>query len=505
MILCSDFYAQNLQLTLDGKNKFKSHVGGILTFITLIIVIVFSWLIGKDIYFKENPFYYQQNLNLPHYQKVDLNYSSFSLAFSLFHINGNIMDDDRFLKIKLTYNQIQLDEEGMLNTNPTQIELKKCTLENFPSVDQSAFDSQSLGLQYCPAQFNLTLSGYWTQYPLNYLSLGIFECDEITNPEYCASSVEKENYIKENGISFGMLFLDYSVSVNNYSYPNPSLFTNPYKFLTKDMKIVNYMIKSDKILTDSGFIFESISEVNYLKVYELQSDTLLYSESLRQLAEFNFYSSNMSTVSIRKYIKISEIIASVGGILKILNIIFSIINVPFSKINRNLKIIEKLFVEVPELNKENQVISVFKPIKKKEDPIIFNKIHNLDSFKYIINLHQNTKPNFRLSAIETLKMPCIKIKKSKNKKARIYGVVSNKIECDLDLINIYKTIQITNNIKKLLLKDYESNFLDILKFNLNNIKEQSEDFKIEKNIISNLNINNLISEDKRFLNILELN
>jgi hypothetical protein len=60
------------------------------------------------------------------------------------------------------------------------------------------------------------------------------------------------------------------------------------------------------------------------------------SQQDKKLMSFQFYSSNIYNVYYRKYIKITEILASVGGLIKLFSTVFTFVNLYFSNIEKNL-------------------------------------------------------------------------------------------------------------------------------------------------------------------------
>ncbi len=78
------------------------------------------------------------------------------------------------------------------------------------------------------------------------------------------------------------------------------------------------------------------------------------------------------------------------------------------------------------------------------------------------------------------------------------------------MLHIYKSIQKLKNIEKLILEDHEDMILEIAKFNIQNLKKQTEN-EIEEelsgmkdqHLISKLNFNNLSLREKTLLKLLD--
>ena len=55
-----DFFGQENKIYLNKEEKVTTVVGGILTLLMVAGAIILAWVFGKDIYYKQNPFSYQQ-------------------------------------------------------------------------------------------------------------------------------------------------------------------------------------------------------------------------------------------------------------------------------------------------------------------------------------------------------------------------------------------------------------------------------------------------------------
>lgn len=80
----------------------------------------------------------------------------------------------------------------------------------------------------------------------------------------------------------------------------------------------------------------------------------------------NLYSSNQSIITYRRYIKIPDILAFVGGILKLINLLFYHINLKFSQVIRDRTVIDNLF-DIAHKNNLNSNNSFTKRSKTSND------------------------------------------------------------------------------------------------------------------------------------------
>jgi hypothetical protein len=146
-------------------------------------------------------------------------------------------------------------------------------------------------------------------------------------------------------MNINLFLIDSQVLVDDFANPLQPYIVNPYKFITTDVKIINYMIETHIVRTDSGIIFEDIQEVEFYRANELQTDIATYSNKDKQLIGWNLYSSTKKTFYNRKYIKLLEVVASIGGFLKILTVVFKFLNGKLADVMMYCSILESIYSE----------------------------------------------------------------------------------------------------------------------------------------------------------------
>ena len=150
-------------------------------------------------------------------------------------------------------------------------------------------------------------------------------CDYDIYPNDCKTNSEIKDYIATNGINFNVYYIESQVQVKNYTYPLqqvPGLF---YKYFDTDKyKVIEYLLQQDKLITDSGFLLPDQTTEYFFNAEEFSVDTLDFDLIEKKLIGYYLYASNKSDEHFRKYVKIPDILAYVGGLLKIFPLIFSL-------------------------------------------------------------------------------------------------------------------------------------------------------------------------------------
>jgi len=380
-----DIYGEPVEILINKKHYIRTTIGGFFTILTIFLVLTFTWFIGKDIVFKENPISYQQNYIFEKYLNFNITNNNFPFAFVLTDDNNIPLFDDSYLKIKLYYYNygINISNDQYQLMGKEEIPLKPCNYSDFPNITKKAFDDAQLSFTFCPMNFNFNLKGYWNEEIISFLQISIERCKNSSllqieiidnqnnsrnnndsnishennsnihdsnsqennlNP-ICHSTEQMRNYISNTSTNLNIYYIDTKVMINNNEKPIEYLTKSSYKYLIPDYsKKTIFEIQPHTVNTDDGFIFESTNKVSFLKMIEDFTDISMISNELEQLIVFEIYSSNNSLIYFRRYVKVSDILASMGGMLKVFSVVFFYLNIVFSKVQKYVSIINEVFI-----------------------------------------------------------------------------------------------------------------------------------------------------------------
>jgi len=97
---------------------------------------------------------------------------------------------------------------------------------------------------------------------------------------------------------------------------------------------------------DQGWIFEDTKSTSLLSFSKLQSDQNLNEISTftnSQFYEFNLFMEKHTKIIRRSFMKIQDVSAKVGGLIKIIMTVFSLLNVVFSNLLFQVSIFNDIF------------------------------------------------------------------------------------------------------------------------------------------------------------------
>ena len=138
-----NLYGNEIKI-LAGKNvMINSTFSKILTLLTIIIIIIFTWIIGNDVIYKINPLSYINQIITNFHPKIKITSENFPFAIGLFGPSNLPMFNSSIIEVTLHKNFMKFDQiTGETIESITQeIKLKSCTYENFPSISKEVFDN----------------------------------------------------------------------------------------------------------------------------------------------------------------------------------------------------------------------------------------------------------------------------------------------------------------------------------------------------------------------------
>ena len=219
--------------------------------------------------------------------------------------------------------QLKLDKNSMIGYSI-------CKEEDFDPeiyIQKNLKDYFCMNLNTKNSTF-LDFGGGWDGDFINYIFAGIMACKENSfnfQKGIPCGSDKKRKEIITNGIVSSIMV--------PYVLFDPSNFENPFimdmKFISFGIddylvKNLNFKFQNKIVESDVGWIFQQM-ESNQMLSYMTHSDDSIYYLSMKD----NSFGSAMSTVTLemdkqvikyyRKYMKIQELLANVGGILKVIS------------------------------------------------------------------------------------------------------------------------------------------------------------------------------------------
>ena len=451
-----DYLAPSQVLYIKGHKSFKTYVGAIISL--LVFGLVFSLLIY---------FFYKliarENLYIAIQEESFINSFTYNISNSLFifKINSDIDLYDNEIKFNAKYHQFNLSNNQDIKIMNLDIEL--CKEENIDKSIKKIDKINNISSFYCLVPSN----DYLLITDLNngidsYLNLEINLCDNNSNST-CKS--RDEIIQKLNGHLLEFYFISQTHYVNNYNHKNPLLKTPVEEKVALNLGTITnrtYFFEKINYNSDNGIIFENKEKYEgFLFPIKTRYSINIRNNFNEPLGGFFFsIDKGQRQRYERKYQKLQEICAYIGGILSFLNFIGSFIVSAYNE--------QFFFYEI--------ISDIFNPMKTELKGNLRCSILYPGNYRHSLNKFTNSSK----AVLKILNNPLNLIKSPQNSK--------------INNIEIYKKINNNNNEN-----------LNI-SYNNTNIKNNNNNNKSSNNIsyVSNSNIHGFNKKPRTMLNIPKL-
>ncbi len=374
-----DVYGSPFNFTIFSQPIYKTAIGGFATIVTLFLYIFCFLQFGKDFWMQQNPRFLNQRITLPSYPKYVLNRDDLLIGFRVEDIDGNYVDISRLLNISIVfykYKQI----EGSLVSKISTIKLVDCSLINRQAMKM--FTKRNLSNIMCLDFNNITLGGYWDGEFLNYVMINFNACVNSTeNNKTCMDYNEALNFFSKGMPSFNIYTGSSFTDLEDHDNPLKMKLFNQYNYIDPyNGKNLRLFYKSIYMTTDLGMI---TSMPNKYKLFGLDyfvtdiipvNPPLIRATKDTKLFTIEVYFLDNIETFVVTYIKLQETLATLGGLLNFISLIFRFFIGYINEHYRNIEIINNLF-DFSEINEEEKLEKVIQERKQnKHDNYNENKI-----------------------------------------------------------------------------------------------------------------------------------
>jgi len=220
----------------------------------------------------------------------------------------------------------------------------------------------------CPQYESVSLFGSWSEPAMNRLKVQVRMCDWEKKKDFCKSEAEIKEYFHKNGPNLNILYLDFQINVKNYSSLIEYFPVYIYKYFVPEfLKITYFQIQEQTLFTDSDLILSNIQEETFLKLNEQPTEITDIDKDNKIMNIFLISASNLYDSYHRNYIKVPQIIAVIGGLMKSITFFMEILVEFFSSFVFYNTLINKIFkIEGTDSIKKNRINRCLEIFRKKE-------------------------------------------------------------------------------------------------------------------------------------------
>ena len=310
-----DILGPELNIKYKSKDSFKTPIGGILTILFVCLITLAFVAFSRDIFEKKQPivtFNKQIATNSVSY----LAWNNFAFTFLDQATNDPIIDfNQRFvIYLSVFYNQH--------NGTYSQVNY------NFDKCDSSFLTEIKTQLKapqqnyYClPINTTIRINGVFLVGNFTSIRLNVDYCD---NAKYNRTDCKlKSDTLKViSNIKYNLILTDYFTNAFNFSFPFVKNYYIEDVIVTTSSftrKMIN--LKEIEYDTDLGWVIESY-DTQIKNAVDKSDTTVIPTSNSNTIYSIMFGNSNWNDVYTRKYIKLQDILANIGGFMRIWQVIF---------------------------------------------------------------------------------------------------------------------------------------------------------------------------------------
>lgn len=471
------------QLLIDRKTEYKTLTGGILSLFIFIFYLLACFFFGEELFLRQNPTVLISSIYQEEPELFNLTKNNFGFFVGLqgsdyeYYIDPTIYSLNMRIRSKKSY----LDENGKFKNEykTKNFQLERCDLDkHFPNF-QNQFKDQDLNNLLCPPKEvgDIQLKGSFDNSDYRWFDFSVRVCknqtksDDDKKPDIiCKPKSEIDK--KLQGGFFVINYIDTIFDHKDYKEPWKYIRKNFYTSMSnKFIKSMTFWLRNIEYLTDGGILF---SEEEVKKFVNTEDIKEYY--DIREADKFIgavFRLSYTKEIIRRRYLKIQAVIAEVGGFVKGINIILSILFYFYTKMDFYQYLMNKLYryddendaAKYKEMEKMRRSLmnSELKNIKFSQNNEN-NNLKNQNYSKHHLKSNQNVDSNANINNNDNIQQLRLNVKKKnsdnensdnnnindKNQKNLINDNEENNEKLNLELaeVNVLRKIRINQESRK---------------------------------------------------------
>ena len=519
-----DIFGYAPSLSIKNQLFHQTLFGGLLTLLIVIITIIILLFFSQELFNKNSPSVNLSMEALNHPQRLNY-FDNFEFLIGIQNSSYMTEINEKIFSAKGTLFKTVVNESGIYNLK-TNINLVSCDKALSNSKNKDLYLDLNLKGYYCISNDQDEepyLKEHWGNNDFSMIQIKFVDCDNKTGN--CASEEEVYDFLHSADLSFYMI--DNLVSTKNYKNPFSKVIKEQTFKVSDSYKVsVIQYLRHIRIESDDGLLFTTNHSKSSFVLGEFTHDIVFERDSSTFLT-LSIELDNTLQKYQRKYYKLQDLAAQVGGVVNACFVIASLILKIYEKNSYFEYLINNFFeVRLEDFQKIIKLQSYRKKIQEKKNSTNESmKISNAD-VKTNISNNINNKPNesiinnkkrkIEFSFLDKLVLLKLAPSFSKARKERIDEIFlkgSEYVMNNLDVISFLKRSHSHEMQTKLLMGEEQKKIFDYIskpilslsflgsRYNLRNLP-----IKIKKKLLSRSSIiakmqqNELIDDFDEILN-----
>ena len=307
-----DCFGIQFSFYLDGKRKYYTIAGGILTTIALLICIISFFLLKIDDIKRKNPILYY-TYELPYSKTSNHESRKILIPFRIINIGQNLINKDIFI----IYNKKTLIS-------------KLCNETEFGIKSSNIYLNNNLDKLYCieitEDQINSTIDSVFN----NSVNLEIYLNDNTIND------------IKNYGIEILLpTICQIPKTFKNQFYINFKHYI--YFFNTLNYKVDNLFLQKNIFINDDGWIYKNENIISFLSYNNINSNSYYKENNMSLLYSLNIKLESLTRYNVRSFMRLQNMLADSFPLFYLFFWVFQNIAKVLKLSEEKKKIFESLF------------------------------------------------------------------------------------------------------------------------------------------------------------------
>jgi hypothetical protein len=359
-----DTYGTLFNFTINRELKFKTLTGGIITVLTFLFIFYTCYLFGQDFFFRRNPKTSMEEIIPFENGRIKISNKNLTIAWRIEDAYRRPIKISQDLLFPVITYVSYSDFGRNIVQNPIKknIPIKKCNeVKNINEYDFMIEDGVSLNSlktndwNCIDFDFDIFHLGGKTKTSAHeFFELSLNTCEINNNQKICVDINQLEKFLDHKYIS--ILYPKSHISFTDTEEPFKVFYYNHVthlnlNFVKKDSLVLNEEIFSDdkswifdSVMNYTGLSFKYLKNMYYFrdKSYYTNSTDDVYDEN-KIFYSFSFYLDKNHFKYFRSFMKFQDLLAIVGGFVKIVQLIISHIYNKYNKFSRDKFLINFLF------------------------------------------------------------------------------------------------------------------------------------------------------------------
>ncbi|EAR97898.2 zinc knuckle protein (macronuclear) [Tetrahymena thermophila SB210] len=345
-----DIYGVPIRVNFKNEEIHKTSFGALMSFAVFIITGLAVYFYGQELFNRNNPIVITSEQYVKNPQRMDIDKTQQIIVMGFNNSTGQTVYEPSVIqvsasisKLKKIYNETTQGYQNSLQS--TSLIIRPCNRQDIRVGEiNSYFDSLPLSNYFCfDDNQEVYIEGDYSGDVYSKVDVFFSQCKNSTQPGSVVCKPQEQIDKVTSNLFFLAYMLDKIVDPTNldnpFSYQGINLETQTSAQQSQQYTAFfeNYYIQSD-----TGLITQQVNEKRDFLYVQSRSDNLYGKPGL--LIQFTLRPyKNKQLFMQRRYMKFSDLIAQLGGIIKLLTLIGFAVTYPFARLHLNKEIINSIF------------------------------------------------------------------------------------------------------------------------------------------------------------------